>query len=236
MTCVNSGSERGSSRSPSEPVGCCASATESSSLLARPPRRCGSSPGWTSPSRPVRPGRRWTRREGPSSRCSNTSTDAGGHDGSTPRIGRPCGEFAAASARGRWAGPAPREQMLYYHPWCHDRSPPLRTLPSMAWVITDCDESSTVQVRIGDAAAHRSRGLRRCLTPELHSQTPREPGTTAAWLAPTCKELHSMSNYRVQNPATGEIVETFPEATDAEIESTVAPPPTPYLPWKTQES
>src|SRR5699024_7178023 len=30
--------------------------------------------GLASPSRPVRPGRRWTRREGPSSRCSNTST------------------------------------------------------------------------------------------------------------------------------------------------------------------
>src|SRR5699024_10310548 len=58
------------------------------------------------------------------------------------------------------------------------------------------------------------------------------PGTTAAELAPICKELHSMSNYRVQNPATGEIVETFPEATDAEIESTVAAAHSTYLTWK----
>src|SRR5699024_9572235 len=41
-----------------------------------------------------------------------------------------------------------------------------------------------------------------------------------------------MSNYRVQNPATGEIVETFPEATDAEIESTVAAAHSTYLTWK----
>ncbi|MGO3067411.1 MAG: aldehyde dehydrogenase family protein, partial [Brevibacterium linens] len=41
-----------------------------------------------------------------------------------------------------------------------------------------------------------------------------------------------MSNYRVENPATGDIVETFPEATDAEIESTVAGAHTTYLTWK----
>ena len=34
-----------------------------------------------------------------------------------------------------------------------------------------------------------------------------------------------MSNYRVQNPATGEIVETFPEATNAEIERRLAADP-----------
>src|SRR5699024_2615360 len=68
--------------------------------------------------------------------------------------------------------------------------------------------------------------------PRTHSRTPREPpGTTAAALAPICKELHSMSNYRVQNPATGEIVETFPEAPDAEIESTVAAAHSTYLTW-----
>src|SRR5699024_1996492 len=58
------------------------------------------------------------------------------------------------------------------------------------------------------------------------------PGTAVAELAPICKELHSMSNYRVQNPATGEIVETFSEATDAEIESTVAAAHSTYLTWK----
>ena len=41
-----------------------------------------------------------------------------------------------------------------------------------------------------------------------------------------------MSNYRVQNPATGEVVETFPEATNAEIETTVTAAHSTYLTWK----
>src|SRR5699024_3827657 len=147
---------------------------------------------WTSRSRPVRPGGRWTRREGPSSRCSNTSTDAGGRGGSTPRIERSCGELAAASAKDGWIDPVPREQILYYNRCRHDRSRPVRALPSMAWVITDCDESSTVRVRIGDAAAHRRRGLRRCLTRFPSANTfsnPARAQRAAAELAPICKEL-----------------------------------------------
>lgn len=41
-----------------------------------------------------------------------------------------------------------------------------------------------------------------------------------------------MSDYRVQNPATGEIVERFAEATDAEIEAALAAAHAAYLEWR----
>lgn len=44
-----------------------------------------------------------------------------------------------------------------------------------------------------------------------------------------------MSNYRVQNPATGEIVESFDEATDADVEATLAAAHATYREWKTTD-
>ncbi|WP_231443096.1 aldehyde dehydrogenase family protein [Brevibacterium zhoupengii] len=41
-----------------------------------------------------------------------------------------------------------------------------------------------------------------------------------------------MSNYRVQNPATGEVVEEFTEATDAQIDTAVSAAHAAYLSWK----
>ncbi|MGO1537737.1 MAG: NAD-dependent succinate-semialdehyde dehydrogenase [Leucobacter sp.] len=41
-----------------------------------------------------------------------------------------------------------------------------------------------------------------------------------------------MSKYRVQNPATGEVVETFAEATDAQIEETLASADAVYREWR----
>ncbi|MGO3152720.1 MAG: NAD-dependent succinate-semialdehyde dehydrogenase [Galactobacter sp.] len=44
-----------------------------------------------------------------------------------------------------------------------------------------------------------------------------------------------MSKYRVQNPATGEVVETFPEATDAQIEDSLAAAHSVYVEWKDRD-
>ena len=44
-----------------------------------------------------------------------------------------------------------------------------------------------------------------------------------------------MSKYRVQNPATGEVVETFPEATDAQIEDALAAAHSVYVEWKDRD-
>jgi succinate-semialdehyde dehydrogenase/glutarate-semialdehyde dehydrogenase len=44
-----------------------------------------------------------------------------------------------------------------------------------------------------------------------------------------------MSQYRVQNPATGEVVETFPEATDAQIEQALSAAHTVYVEWKDRD-
>ena len=44
-----------------------------------------------------------------------------------------------------------------------------------------------------------------------------------------------MGNYRVQNPATGEIIEKFADATDAEIEQKLAAADAVYREWREKE-